>query len=101
MYRELYRVGANEPGTQRVVTLDFVRESEARLLEAGLSLSDTPADRLATCEKDWEAKFLGELIAKAWFRDGRISRASLERSRFDRLDAELRLREAEQKLKDK
>jgi hypothetical protein len=98
---ELYRLGANEPGTGTPITLNLLRESEARLLEAELALSKKPNDRLAAYEKNWEAKFLGEIITEGHFRVGRLSRVALNRSRYDRLDAEIRLREAELRLKDK
>jgi hypothetical protein len=93
---ELYRIGAMEPGG-RPVTLDLVRESEARLLEAEADISNKTADRLAAYEKDWEWKYLAEKMTQRGYEMGGASRTALERARFDRLGAEIRLLEARAK----
>ena len=97
---ELYRTGANELGG-RIAPLDLLTETAAQLLEAGLALSEKPADRLAAYEKDWEWKFVAERIMRAQFFVHRVGRAAYERARFNRLDAEIRLHAFRAKLKEK
>jgi hypothetical protein len=94
---ELFVAGATDPATGLPVSFNAVWQAGERMVEAECALSNKPVDRLAIYEKDWEAKYLTEKIAEGMWRVCRVSTSSLARSRFDRLDAEIRLLEAEAK----
>ena len=98
---ELYLVGANAPGRTMPVMSDLVKEAEARLLEAESAVSNKAADRLAAYEKQWEWRYVAELIKRRQFRSGYESRSALERARYARLGAEIRLLEAQAKMNKK
>ena len=96
---DLYRLGANEPGSGAHLTLNHLRKTQSQLLEAELAQFDKPTDRLAACEKDWAWAYFLEEITRAEHRVGRVSASAYARSRFDRLGAEIRRLEAQAKTK--
>lgn len=103
---ELYRNNVNEAVDgnllmSKSVMLDRLVEVEAQSLMAGLDLSNKPTDRLAAYEKDWEARYIREAIAKAQYLVGRESQFYYERVRFARLGAEIRLLEFREKIEEK
>jgi hypothetical protein len=90
---ERHRAGAPD------VTLDLRLEASRRLLEAELAVLDDPAERLAAHERYWELTRIAEDTVRALYEIGRVGLADFMQTRYDRLDAELRLAEARAKLK--
>jgi hypothetical protein len=93
-YRELmeeYRAGA---------PFDLL-ETARQLLDAELAILDDPAERLAAVERYWGQMWMAEEIVQAQFKVGRVGLADWMQSRRQRLDAEIRMREAEDKMKKK
>jgi RNA polymerase sigma factor (sigma-70 family) len=88
---ELYRTGANEPGTSNSVTLHMLIDASNCLLKAELELSKKKAERLEAYEK--HLKFMKEIakITEAQYRVGRVSRAALASALYEQLYAEIEL----------
>ena len=88
---ELYRAGANEPGTGNPVTLHILMDVSGRLLKAELELSRKKSERLAAHEK--YLKFAKEVakITEAQYKVGRVSKAALASALYEQLDAEIEL----------
>jgi hypothetical protein len=81
-------------------TLDLLLESAAFLAKAELGALEkpTPEERLKPLVAHWLHTLSAEQIVEAKYRIGGVSRANLMQARYDRLDAEIKLREAGQKL---
>ena len=60
-----------------------------------------PAERVAAHESYWELTRIVEDIVAQKYELGRVSLADLAQARYDRLDAEIRLAEAQAKRKSK
>jgi hypothetical protein len=90
-----YRAGAQD------ATLDLTLEASRRLLEAELAVLNDPAERVAAHESYWELTRIVEDIVAQKYELGRVSLADLAQARYDRLDAEIRLAEAQAKRKSK
>ena len=89
---ELYRVGANEPGTGGVpVTLHMLLDTAKRLLKAELELSANNAERLKAREKylKW-AKEVVDII-EAQYKVGRVGKSTFASALYEQLDAEIEL----------
>jgi hypothetical protein len=88
---ELYRAGANEPGTGIPVTLTTLLAASKRLLKAEVELSAKKPDRLAAHER--HVKLLKEFvkITEAQYKVGRLSEAALTQAQYEQLDAEIDL----------
>jgi hypothetical protein len=88
---DLYRAGANEPGTGNPVTLHMLIDLSKRLLKAEVELSKNKAERLQAHEN--HLKFIKEIanITEAQYKVGRVSRAALASTLYEQLDAEIEL----------
>lgn len=88
---DLYRRGANEPGTGNPVTLHLLMDVAKRLLKAELELSANKSERLKAREKYLKlAKDFAD-IADMQFKAGRVSAAAVASARYEQLDAEIEL----------
>jgi hypothetical protein len=80
-------------------SFDSFAGARKRLLQAGLELCDTPADKVALLTQFVEHTKAVEKIAQARFEAARDPDSALHRFRYQRLDAEIQLlrarREAE------
>jgi hypothetical protein len=92
---QMYRAGAQN------VWLGLLLEPSRLLLEAELAIFDDPAERLAAHERYWGALRIVEEIVRAKYAAGRVGLADYAQTQYDRLDAEIRMREAQKKLKEK
>jgi hypothetical protein len=92
---EMYRAGAPEG------TLDLLLEASRRLLEAELPVLDDPVERVAAGERYWELTRIAEGTVRTLYEVGRVSLAGFTGTRYERLDAEMRLAEERAKLKGK
>jgi hypothetical protein len=81
-------------------TLNFIRDSCSRLLEAELAVSDIEAARLAALERHWLRTYQIEQVNQGRHLAGRIPTKDYTGSLHQRLDAELWLKQflAEKKL---
>jgi hypothetical protein len=82
-------------------TLDLDLEAARQLLEAELAVHDDPAERLETFQRYWEYTRRTENTMYAKYRVGRVGLADYAQARYARLDAEIRMREAREKVKEK
>lgn len=92
---EKYRAGAQD------ATLDLLLEASRQLLEAELGVHDDPAERLAAHERFWGALRIAEEIVRAKYAVTRVSLADYAQAQYNRLDAEIRMRQAREQLKEK
>jgi hypothetical protein len=81
--------------------LDLLSEAAGQLLEAELAILDDPAERLAAHERYWGLMRIAEDIVRRMYEVGRVSIADYMQSRCQRLNAEMRMRETEEKMKTK
>jgi hypothetical protein len=79
-------------------TLDVLADWAARLLEAKLALRDKPEDQLTAYESKWALAKQLEVVNDARFAASRVPHADYLRTKYDRLDAELRWGEARARL---
>ncbi len=88
---ELYRAGANEPGTGTPVTLHMLLDASKCWLKAELEVSNKKADHLAARER--YLKFIKEVVKVtiAQYNVGRISKAALASALYEQLNAEIEL----------
>ncbi|HEY7157076.1 MAG TPA: hypothetical protein VH575_24110 [Gemmataceae bacterium] len=94
------RYEKNRAGAQDA-TLDLLLKASRQLLEAELGVHDDPAERLAAYERYWESLRIAEEIVRAKYAVGRVNLADYAQAQYSRLDAEIRMREARKKLKEK
>jgi hypothetical protein len=92
---EKHRAGAQD------ATLDLLLEASRRLLEAELGDLDDPAEQLAAHERYWGIMLIAEKIVRAKYAAGRVGFVDYAQARYNRLDAEIRMREAREKRKEK
>lgn len=87
----LYKAGANEPGTGNPVTLDLLIEASRSWLKAELELSKKKAERLEAYER--HKKFMVEVanVTAAQYRVGRVSKAALASALYEQMDADIEL----------
>jgi hypothetical protein len=76
-------------------TLEFVHEVALTLLEAELALGGPPADRLGALERYWELLKRDEEINRERFEAGRIPIQDVADSKYQRIVAEIRLKQAQ------
>ncbi len=88
---DLFKAGANEPGSGNPVTLHLVLDASKHLLKAELELSTTKAERLDAHEKN--IKRLKEIanVTEAQYKVTRISKAAFASALYEQLDAEIEL----------
>jgi hypothetical protein len=78
--------------------LDLLMGSMDRLVESELALSDKPADQIAALERKVTLAKGAEAINKIRYDEKRIALQDYEQTRYERLDAEIKLLELKQKL---
>jgi hypothetical protein len=79
-------------------TLDLLTYLAARVLVAELAVRDRPEDQVSAYESYWACTKGAELINDGRFATGRVPVADYLRTKYDRLDAELRWSEARARL---
>ncbi len=88
---DLYRAGANEPGTGTPVTLTLLIAASKCLLRSELELSEKKADRLAAYERHLKLSKKFADITEAQYKVGRVGEAALAQAQYEHLDAEIAL----------
>ncbi|HTU90992.1 MAG TPA: hypothetical protein VMF69_13015 [Gemmataceae bacterium] len=88
---DLYRAGANEPGSSSPVTLHMLIDASKRLLKAELELSKKNAERLEAYEK--HKKFMKEVanVTAVQYRVGRVGKAAFASALYEQMDADIEL----------
>ena len=81
-------------------TLEFLQEVALTLLEAELALGGPPADRLGALERYWELVKRNEEINRERFEAGRIPIQDVADSKYQRIVAEIRLKQAQAEFGD-
>lgn len=88
---ELFRAGANEPGTASPITLHMLLETSKRLLKAELELCNKKVDRLKAREKYLKQMKEFADITERQYKVGRLSKAAFASALYEQLDAEIEL----------
>jgi hypothetical protein len=88
---ELFRAGANEPGSGTPVTLHMMIDASKHLLKAELELSKNKRERLEALER--HLKYMKEIanITEAQYKVERIGRAAFASALYEQFDAEIEL----------
>lgn len=75
-------------------TLDAIVVCRHRLSRAELALCNTPGERVAVYERQWEQAWFAEEVHQLKYNSGRVAIQDYAQSQYERLDAEIRLAQA-------